>query len=61
MSNLSLIYQIYRVIYRRGVFAIKLSLMHKFIQKNSGSAQVQILLKAYQRFAMVRVSGNGSG
>ena len=40
-----------------------LSLLHNFIQLslNSGSAQVQILLAACRRFAMVRISDNGPG
>ena len=38
-----------------------LSLLHNFIQLslNSGSAQVQTLLAACWRFAMVRISDNG--
>ena len=37
-----------------------LSLLHSFIHQslNSGSAQVQILLTAYQRFVMMRISDN---
>ena len=40
-----------------------LSLLHNFIQQslNSGSAQVQILLAACRRFAMVKISDNGPG
>ena len=40
-----------------------LSLLHNFIQQslNSRSAQVQILLAACRRFAMVMISDNGSG
>ena len=40
-----------------------LLLLHNFIQLslNSGSAQVQTLLAACQRFAMVRISDNGPG
>ena len=40
-----------------------LSLMHSFIQLtlNSGSAQVQTLLAACRRFAMVKISDNGPG
>ena len=40
-----------------------LSLLHNFIQLNlnSGSGQVQILLAARRRFAMVRISDNGPG
>ena len=40
-----------------------LSLLHNFIQQNlnSGSAQVQILLAACQRFMKVRTSDNGPG
>ena len=40
-----------------------LSVLHNFIQRNlnSGSVQVQILLAACQRFAMVRISDNGPG
>ena len=43
--------------------ALSLSLLHNFIQLslNSGSAQVQILLAACRRFAMVRISDNGLG
>ena len=39
-----------------------LSLLHNFIQLslNSGSAQVQTLLAACRRFAMVRISDNGA-
>ena len=39
-----------------------LSLLHSFIQLslNSGSAQVQTLLAACPRFAMVRISDNGN-
>ena len=42
---------------------IWLTLLHNFIQQslNSGSAQAQILLRACWRFAMVRISDNGSG
>ena len=40
-----------------------LLLLHNFIQLslNSGSAQVQTLLAACRRFAMVRISDNGPG
>ena len=40
-----------------------LSLLHNFTQLslNLGSAQVQTLLKACRRFAMVRISDNGPG
>ena len=44
-------------------FSLWLSLLHNFIQQslNSDSAQVQTLLAACQRFAMVRISDNGPG
>ena len=40
-----------------------LSVLHNLIQQslNSGSVQVQILLAACQRFAVVRISDNGPG
>ena len=40
-----------------------LPLLHNFIQQslNSGSAEVQILLAACRRFAMMRISDNGLG
>ena len=42
---------------------IKQLAKHNFIQLslNSGSAQVQTLLAACRRFAMVRISDNGPG
>ena len=47
----------------RGTVLQWLSLLHSFIQLslNSGSAQVQTLLVACRRFAMVRIPGNGLG
>ena len=45
----------------RGAVASWLSLLQIFIQQSltSDSAQIQILLAARWRFAMVRISGNG--
>ena len=42
---------------------LRLSLLHNLIQQilNSGSAQVQILLAAYQVLAMVRITDSDSG
>ena len=47
----------------RGAVVQWLSLQHNFSQQslNSGSVQVQILLAAYRRFAMVRISDSGPG
>ena len=43
-----------------GAAVLWLSLLRNFIHQrlNSGSAQVQVLYAACQRFAMVRISGN---
>ena len=47
----------------RGAVVQWLSLLHRFNQRNlnSSSAQVQTLLVACRRFAMVRISDNGPG
>ena len=51
-----------RFILHNTIILIK-SLLHNFIQLslNSNSAQVQTLLAACRRFAMVRISDNGPG
>ena len=43
------------------MFIWRLSLLHNFIHQslNSGSVQVQILLAAFRRFSMARISDNG--
>ena len=43
------------------IIMVFITLLHDFIQQslNSGSAQVQILLGASQRIAMMRISDNG--
>ena len=43
--------------WRHGVVAIATAQLHS--TKKSGSVQVQIMLTACRRFAMVRISGNG--
>ena len=53
---------IHNFLWRHGVVVINTAVyQYNFIQLglNSGSAQVQILLAACRRFAMVRISGNG--
>ena len=49
------------IIQRKIKMSIRCDVVHNFIQQslNTYSAQVQVLLAACRRFAMVSISGNG--